>query len=94
MLVAGGWREASALAGQKDSSLDLLLTDVVMAEMSGRDLSGRVRAPRPGLRVLHASGYTVDVIAHHGILEEGVHFIQKPLSFEVLAKKLRQALGA
>jgi YesN/AraC family two-component response regulator len=64
-----------------------------MPGMSGRDLFNAIEAIRPDIKCLFVSGYTADVIAHHGILEEGVHFLQKPYSIELLSKKLREVLG-
>ena len=92
VLVARGWREALALAGPEGESIDLLLTDVVMPEVSGKELGERMRALRPGLPVLYMSGYTANVIAHHGIVEEGVHFIQKPFTMDDLARGIQRAL--
>ncbi len=84
--------EALALDDAVLVSFDLLLTDVVMPGMNGRELAGRLARRRPGLRCLFMSGYTADVIAHHGILEGGVDFIQKPFSKTVLAARLRAVL--
>jgi len=92
VLVARGWREALELGAQEDVQIDLLLTDVVMPEMSGRELSDRMSALRPGLRILYMSGYTGNVIVHHGVLDEGVHFIQKPFTLDGLARSIRDAL--
>jgi PAS domain S-box-containing protein len=92
VLVASDCREALALAGRQDSGVDLLLTDVVMPELSGKELCERLRVVRPHLEVLYMSGYTADVIAHHGILEDGVHFIQKPFTMDDLARAIRTAL--
>ena len=58
--------------------IHLLITDVVMPQMNGRQLAGRLSASRPGLKCLYMSGYTADVIAHRGALEEGMSFIAKP----------------
>ncbi|HBF34640.1 TPA: hypothetical protein DDW35_08745 [Candidatus Sumerlaeota bacterium] len=74
--------------------IHLLMTDVVMPGMSGRDLFEKIRDLRPDTRCLFVSGYTADVIAHHGILEVGVHFLQKPYSIEALSVKLREVLAA
>ena len=82
VLVAPGWSEALRLAGRADARIDVLLTDVVMPELSGKELSDRVRAIRPGLPVLYMSGYSADVIGPHGILDDGVHFIQKPFAMD------------
>ena len=85
--------EATRLATEYTGEIHLLLTDVVMPEMNGRDLADRLRALYPAIKTLFMSGYTTNVIAHHGILEEGVHFIQKPFSIKDLALKVRETLG-
>jgi signal transduction histidine kinase/ActR/RegA family two-component response regulator len=84
--------EAIGLAKAHIGRIHLLVTDVVMPEMNGRDLAGNLRSIYPTLRRLFMSGYTADVIAHHGVLDAGVHFIQKPFSIERLAAKVREAL--
>jgi PAS domain S-box-containing protein len=73
--------------------IDLLLTDVVMPNISGRELAGRLGKMQPGIKVLFMSGYTDNVVAHHGVLEKGVAFIQKPFSPERLALRVRQVLA-
>jgi CheY-like chemotaxis protein len=73
---------------------DLLMTDVVMPEMNGRELTGKIRKIRPGLKCLYMSGYTTDVISRQGILDEGVNFIQKPFAIDDLAQKIRQVLDS
>ena len=93
VLAAVGPGEAVRLAQANPCSIHLLVTDVVMPEMNGRDLAAAVSAPCPGIRCLFMSGYTADVIAHHGVLEPGIHFIQKPFSMQLLAEKVREALG-
>jgi PAS domain S-box-containing protein len=100
MLEAFGYRvisahnpgEAIRLAENFSEAIDLLMTDVVMPEMSGRELLERLLILRPEARHLFMSGYTGDIIAHHGILDEGVNFIQKPFSMHDLAVKVRQIL--
>ncbi len=72
--------------------LHLLLTDVVMPDMDGMALSERVSRAHPEVKVLFMSGYTENVIAHHGVLKEGIHFIQKPFSVAALARKIRETL--
>ena len=71
--------------------IHLLITDVVMPEMNGRDLAEHILPFHPKIRKLFMSGYTADVIAHHGVLDEGVHFIQKPFSLRDLTAKVREA---
>jgi YesN/AraC family two-component response regulator len=68
------------------------MTDVVMPEMNGRELAKNLLSTHPNIKRLFMSGYTADVIAHHGVLEEGMHFIQKPFSMKDLGLKLREVL--
>ncbi|MFH1023530.1 MAG: PAS domain S-box protein [Planctomycetota bacterium] len=82
-------RQATEYAGE----IHLLMTDMVMPGMNGRDLRKWLGAVRPGMKCLFTSGHTVDIIAHQGVLDKGVHFLQKPFSMETLAVKLREALG-
>lgn len=84
--------EAIRLAQEHAGKLHLLLTDVVMPEMNGRDLNKTIMATHPNIKHLFMSGYTADVITHHGVLEDGVNFIQKPFSREQLSGKVRGAL--
>jgi PAS domain S-box-containing protein len=85
--------EAIRLAREHAGQIHLLMTDVVMPEMNGRDLAKNLLSLYPGLKRLFMSGYTANVIAHHGVLDEGVHFIQKPFSISDLAAKIREVLG-
>lgn len=91
-IAASNGIECMALLDGVRGPVDLLLTDVVMPDMNGKELYGKVAEKRPGIRVLYMSGYTDDVIAHHGLLEEGINFIQKPFSVQGLAAKVREAL--
>jgi two-component system, cell cycle sensor histidine kinase and response regulator CckA len=84
--------EAIRMAGEHAGEIHLLITDVVMPEMNGRDLAKSLLSLYPNLKRLFMSGYTADVIAHHGVLDEGVHFIQKPFSRKDLSAKVREAL--
>jgi CheY-like chemotaxis protein len=84
--------EAIDLAKTRADKIDLLMTDVVMPEMNGRDLAGKLTALFPDIKILFMSGYTANVIAHHGVLDEGVAFIQKPFSMQKLAEKVRGVL--
>ncbi len=84
---------AIRLAETHAGAIHLLITDVVLPGMDGKDLAERLRRARPGIKCLFMSGYTSDVIAPRGVLEEGVHFIQKPFSTEELAAKVRSALA-
>jgi len=89
---AGTPGEAIHLATENPGEIHLLMTDVVMPEMNGRDLAKNILSLYPRLKCLFMSGYTANVIAHHGVLDEGVHFIQKPFSKAELAAKVREAL--
>jgi two-component system cell cycle sensor histidine kinase/response regulator CckA len=92
VLAAGCPAEAIRMAGEHAGRIDLLLTDVVMPGMNGRDLAKSLVSTYPGLKRLFMSGYTADIIARHGVMDEGAHFIQKPFSLMDLAAKLREAL--
>ena len=92
VLTASTPGEAIRLAGEHIGGIHLLMTDVVMPEMNGRDLAKNLLALYPDLKRLFTSGYTANVIAHHGVLDEGVHFIQKPFSIKDLAAKIREVL--
>jgi PAS domain S-box-containing protein len=84
--------EAIRLAREYAGEIHLLMTDVVMPEMNGRDLAKNLLSLYPNLKRLFMSGYTADVIAHHGVLDEGVQFLQKPFSVKALAAKVREVL--
>jgi PAS domain S-box-containing protein len=92
VLTAASPSEAVEKAKNHSGSIDLLMTDVVMPEMNGRDLAEEITSLYPGIRLLFMSGYTSNVIAHHGILDEGVAFIQKPFSMADMAEKVRKVL--
>lgn len=86
--------EAVGEAARFPDEIHLLLTDVVMPGLGGRELWEKLLEIRPGLRCLFMSGYTANAITHRGVLDEGLHFIQKPFSKDVLATKLREVLEA
>jgi CheY-like chemotaxis protein len=92
VLTAGNPGEAIRLAAEHSGEIHLLLTDVIMPEMNGRELARKLLYLYPGLKRLFMSGYTADIIAHHGVLDEGVQFLQKPFSLNALADKVREAL--
>jgi two-component system, cell cycle sensor histidine kinase and response regulator CckA len=92
VLPAAFPEEAIRQATQHQGAIHLLVTDVVMPDMNGRDLARRLVAIHPHLKCLFTSGYTANVIAHHGVLDEGVNFLQKPFSKGDLAAKVREAL--
>jgi two-component system, cell cycle sensor histidine kinase and response regulator CckA len=93
VLAAGTPGKAIRLAGEHAGEIHLLLTDVVMPEMDGRSLAREMLSLYPNLKCLFMSGYTADVIAHRGVLNDGAGFIQKPFSVKELAAKVREALG-
>jgi CheY-like chemotaxis protein len=86
--------EACRLAERHDGKIDLLLTDVVMPGMNGKELQGRIGGLRPGIPTLFMSGYTANAIAHRGVLDEGVAFVQKPFTVRSLAEKVRSVLDS
>ncbi|MDD2337140.1 MAG: ATP-binding protein, partial [Geobacteraceae bacterium] len=92
VLTASTPYEAINLADENAKEINLLMTDVVMPGMNGRELAKKLVPIIPDLTCLFMSGYTADVIAHRGVLDEGVSFIQKPFSMQTLAGKVREAL--
>jgi PAS domain S-box-containing protein len=92
VLAAASPDEAIRLAKDHTGKIHLLMSDVVMPEMNGRDLAGQITALYPGIRLLFMSGYTANVIAHHGVLDDGVAFIQKPFSMADMTEKVRELL--
>src|SRR5216110_3175322 len=94
VMVARDGSEALALASRHAGQIDLLVSDVIMPDMNGRVLSQRLTQGRPTIKTLYLSGYTDDAILHHGVLEEGVAFLQKPFSLGALARKVREVIEA
>jgi YesN/AraC family two-component response regulator len=84
--------EAIQVAREHPTEIHLLISDVVMPEMNGRELAKNLLSLCPRMKRLFMSGYTANVIAHHGVLDKGVNFIQKPFSGKDLAAKVREAL--
>jgi two-component system, cell cycle sensor histidine kinase and response regulator CckA len=84
--------QALAMSERQDLKLDLLITDVVMPGMGGRELAKCLASLRPTLKVLYLSGYTEDAIVHHGVLDPGTAFLQKPFTLDALACKVREVL--
>ncbi|HUT21042.1 MAG TPA: GAF domain-containing protein [Anaerolineae bacterium] len=94
VLEAGGPEDALRLAGEHTGRIDLLLTDMVMPGMSGRELAERLLPLRPGMVVLYTSGYTDDAIVRHGVLGSGMPFLHKPFTPVTLAHRVREVLDA
>jgi two-component system, cell cycle sensor histidine kinase and response regulator CckA len=93
VLAASTPEEAIRLAEQHANEISLVITDVVMPGMNGRELAERLQSLYPGIKIIFMSGYTADVIAHRGVLDENVNFIQKPFSKKDLSIKVREVLG-
>jgi two-component system cell cycle sensor histidine kinase/response regulator CckA len=94
VLTADTPSEAIRLAREFTGRIHLLLTDVVMPEMNGRELADELQTQHPEIKILFMSGYTSNVIAHQGVLDAGVDFIQKPLILKELALKIRAILDS
>ena len=75
-----------------ENPIHLLLTDVVMPDMNGKELFDQIAESYPNMRVIYMSGYSEDIIAHHGVIDEGVSFIEKPFHIKALAGKVRDVL--
>ncbi|MBI2215332.1 MAG: PAS domain S-box protein [Acidobacteria bacterium] len=93
VLEARDGEEALALSRRDPRPIDVLLTDVVMPKMSGRELGDRMREERANLRILFMSGYTGDIIAATGVLEEGVNLLQKPFTIDTLVERIQALVG-
>jgi two-component system cell cycle sensor histidine kinase/response regulator CckA len=92
VFTAAGAREAIRLAAEHRDTLGMVLTDVVMPQMSGRELAAELLRVNPKLHILYLSGYTENTVVHHGVLDSGVDFLAKPFSQEALALKVRTIL--
>jgi nitrogen-specific signal transduction histidine kinase/CheY-like chemotaxis protein len=94
VLTANNGEEALRLLDQYKETVHLMLSDVVMPGMSGRDLAEQLRALRPGMKVLYMSGYTDDAVVRHGVLHEGTPFLSKPFTAIDLTRKVREVLDS
>ena len=94
IIATGDPREALRIARSRQEPLDLLLTDVVMPQMSGPELAREVAELRPGTKVVYMSGYTDDALGHHGVLDPDIILLPKPFTPASLMSRLRLALDA
>ncbi len=94
ILEAASGEAALNLSDTFDGEIDLLLTDVIMPKMNGKELFSQLTMSRPALKVLYMSGYTDNMIAHYGIMEKGIPFMHKPFSIQKLASKVKEALDS
>lgn len=94
VLEASSGKEALSIYKQYGEQIDLILTDAVMPQMSGRELAQSLETLNPGIKVLYMSGYTDDAIVRHGLLDQGIAFLQKPFTPEALTRKVREVLDA
>ena len=94
VIAAANGEDALAALAHHDEPVHLLLTDVVMPGMNGRNLAEQVSAGHPETKVLYSSGYAGEAIVHHGVLAAGTHFLAKPYSVATLTHKVREVLDS
>ena len=94
VITAASGHDALQAVRQPARSIDLLLTDVVMPQMQGRELADKIRVLRPAIRVVFMSGYTQGLLSQQGVLEPGVYLIEKPFTETTLLAKMREILTA
>ncbi len=94
MLVSQNVSEAIGICKERAESIDLLLTDVVMPDISGPELAEELGKLRPGLKVVYMSGYADNAVVRHGVIKPGAAFIEKPFIAEALTEKLREVLAS
>jgi CheY-like chemotaxis protein len=92
VLEASEGNEALAIYEKHRDLIHLMVTDVIMPKMNGREVTHRLMSFHPEMKALYMSGYADDVVLHHGILEKGMNYIQKPFTMEGLARKVREVL--
>jgi PAS domain S-box-containing protein len=93
VLGAASGDEAMAVSKSFGAGIDLLLTDVIMTDIDGKGLAQKIQEVRRDIRVIYMSGYTHDIIAHHGVLDEGINFIEKPIDFVKLVAMIQRVMG-
>lgn len=92
LLEASNGREAIEICREYNGTIDLVITDVIMPQMGGRELAEKLSPLLPNAKVLYMSGYTDEAIAHHGVLDENICFLPKPFGLSVLVEKVREVL--
>jgi two-component system cell cycle sensor histidine kinase/response regulator CckA len=94
VLSAGDGNEATKISEVHTGQIHLMVTDVIMPSMSGRELADHFQVRRPDMRVLYISGYTSDAIVDHGVLAENIAFLEKPFTPAAIARKVRELLDS